>query len=64
MDSVGVVALVVAVVAVILIAKTATVVPQQSAYIVENLGKYSRTLQAGFHILIPFIETIAYRHSL
>ncbi len=64
MDSVGFVALIVAVVAVILIAKTATVVPQQSAYVVENLGKYSRTLQAGFHILIPFIETIAYRHSL
>ena len=64
MDSVGFVALIVAVVVVVLIAKTATVVPQQSAYVVENLGKYSRTLQAGFHILIPFIETIAYRHSL
>ena len=64
MGSVGVVALMVAVVAVILIAKTATVVPQQSAFVVEYLGKYSRTLQAGFHILIPFVETIAYRHSL
>jgi regulator of protease activity HflC (stomatin/prohibitin superfamily) len=40
------------------------VVPQQSGYVVENLGKYSRTLRAGFHILIPFIERIAYRHSL
>ena len=54
----------IAVVAVIMIAKTATVVPQQSAYIIEYLGKYSRTLQAGFHILIPFFEKIAYRHSL
>ena len=45
-------------------AKTATVVPQQMAYVVEYLGKYSRTLQAGFHILIPFVEKIAYRHSL
>jgi regulator of protease activity HflC (stomatin/prohibitin superfamily) len=62
--SVGVVALMIAVVAVILIAKTATVVPQQSAFVVEYLGKYSRTLQAGFHILIPFVETIAYKHSL
>src|ERR1700760_1564951 len=53
-----------AIVAVIVIARTATVVPQQSAYVIENLGRYSRTLSAGFHILIPFIERIAYRHSL
>jgi regulator of protease activity HflC (stomatin/prohibitin superfamily) len=57
-------ALAVVVVVVIVIAKTATIVPQQSAYVIENLGKYSRTLQAGFHILMPFIERIAYRHSL
>jgi regulator of protease activity HflC (stomatin/prohibitin superfamily) len=49
---------------VIMVAKTATVVPQQSAYVIEYLGKYSRTLQAGFHILLPFFERIAYRHSL
>ncbi|HZM15225.1 MAG TPA: stomatin-like protein [Candidatus Krumholzibacteria bacterium] len=48
----------------IIIAKTAVVVPQQSAYVVEYLGKYRRTLQAGFHILVPFVERIAYRHSL
>src|SRR3974390_3301523 len=52
------------VLAVIMVFKTATVVPQQSAYVVEHLGKYSRTLSAGFHILIPFMERIAYRHSL
>lgn len=46
------------------IAKTAVVVPQQSAYVVERLGKYSDTLNAGFHILLPFIDTIRYRHSL
>jgi len=46
------------------IAKTAIVVPQQNAFVVENLGKYSRTLQAGFHILVPFIERVAYKHSL
>jgi len=45
-------------------AKTAVVVPQQSAYVVERLGKYSGTLNAGFHILLPFIDTIRYRHSL
>jgi regulator of protease activity HflC (stomatin/prohibitin superfamily) len=53
-----------AIIAVFLVFRTATVVPQQSAYVVENLGKYSRTLQAGFHILIPFVERVAYRHSL
>src|SRR5690606_18485164 len=58
------VVLVIVVLAIIVIAKTAVVVPQQSAYIVEMLGKYSRTLSAGFHILIPFIERIAYKHSL
>src|SRR6185312_2492174 len=46
------------------IAKTAVVVPQQSAYVVERLGKYADTLNAGFHILLPFVDTIRYRHSL
>jgi regulator of protease activity HflC (stomatin/prohibitin superfamily) len=54
----------IAIVVVIVLAKTATVVPQQSAFVVEYLGKYSRTLNAGFHILIPFVEKVAYRHSL
>src|ERR1700758_829337 len=53
-----------ALIAVILVFRTATVVPQQSAYVIENLGKYSRTLSAGFHILVPFVERIAYKHSL
>ena len=53
-----------AILVVIAFVKTVTVVPQQSAYVVEYLGKYSRTLQAGFHVLIPFAEKIAYRHSL
>jgi regulator of protease activity HflC (stomatin/prohibitin superfamily) len=56
--------LVLAVVVVIVIARTAVVVPQQSAFVVERLGKYRGTLQAGFHILIPFIDTVRYRHSL
>ncbi len=63
MDTLYVVLALVAVV-VIVIMKTATVVPQQSAYVVENLGRYSRTIQAGFHILVPFIERIAYKHTL
>jgi regulator of protease activity HflC (stomatin/prohibitin superfamily) len=48
----------------IVIARTAIVVPQQSAYVVEYLGKYRKTVQAGFHILVPFVEKVAYKHSL
>jgi regulator of protease activity HflC (stomatin/prohibitin superfamily) len=57
-------ALVVAAVAIVILFKTAIVVPQQSAFIVERLGKYSKTLSAGFHILIPGVERIAYKHNL
>jgi len=53
-----------AVMALIVIAKTAIVVPQQSAFVVERLGRYSGTLDAGFHILLPFIDVIRYKHSL
>lgn len=49
---------------VIVVVKTAIVVPQQSAYVVERLGRYSKTLGAGFHILVPFVDKIRYRHSL
>ena len=54
----------IAIAVIFVLAKTAVVVPQQSAFVVEKLGKYSRTLHAGFHILMPFIERAAYRHSL
>ena len=64
MDFGLIVALAIAIVAIIVVVKTAVVVPQQNAYIVESLGKYSRTLGAGFHILIPFLERVAYRHTL
>ena len=53
-----------AIVVLIIIAKTAVVVPQQSAYVIERLGKYSGTLYAGFHVLVPFIDVIRYRHTL
>jgi regulator of protease activity HflC (stomatin/prohibitin superfamily) len=56
--------LVIAAVAFTILVKTAIVVPQQSAYIVERLGKYSSTLSAGFHVLVPFLDRIAYRHSM
>ena len=51
-----VVVIVLAFVIIVIVAKTAVVVPQQSAYVVERLGRYSGTLGAGFHILIPFLD--------
>lgn len=59
-----VVVLILALLVIYVIAKTAVVVPQQSAYVVERLGKYSATLDAGFHILLPFVDRIRYKHSL
>jgi regulator of protease activity HflC (stomatin/prohibitin superfamily) len=48
----------------IIVAKTAVVVPQQSAYVVERLGRFHGILNAGFHVLLPFVDVIRYRHSL
>ena len=59
-----VVLLILAIVVLIVIAKTAVVVPQQNAYVVERLGRYSGTLGAGFHVLLPFVDVIRYRLSL
>jgi regulator of protease activity HflC (stomatin/prohibitin superfamily) len=53
-----------AILVLIVIAKTAVVVPQQSAFVVERLGRFHAVLQAGFHILLPFVDNIRYRHSL
>src|SRR5437868_8067591 len=58
------VVIVIAFLALVILVKTVKVVPQQTAYVVENLGKYSRTLPAGLHILAPFMERVAYRHNL
>lgn len=59
---VGVGTLVVFVIIVLL--KTAVVVPQKSEYVIERLGKYRTSLAAGFHILIPFFDKVAYRRTL
>ena len=53
-----------AILVVIVISRTAVVVPQQNAFIVERLGKYHGTLDAGFHVLLPFIDAIRYRTTL
>lgn len=43
---------------------TVRIVPQRQIYVVERLGKYRTSLEAGLHILMPFIDRVAYRHSL
>jgi len=50
--------------ALIVFFKTIRIVPQKTAVIVERLGKYSNTLEAGFHILLPFIDKVRYTHTL
>jgi regulator of protease activity HflC (stomatin/prohibitin superfamily) len=54
----------IALLAIFIVYKTAVVVPQQSAYVVERLGRYHATLNAGFHVLVPFVDVIRYQHSL
>lgn len=49
---------------IVLLAKTSVVVPQQHAYVVERLGRYSGTLSPGFHLLLPLVDVIRYEHSL
>jgi regulator of protease activity HflC (stomatin/prohibitin superfamily) len=44
--------------------KTARVVPQREQFVIERLGKYAKTLDAGFHILVPFVDVVAYKHTL
>src|SRR5215217_2371597 len=51
-------------VVIIILYKTAIVVPQQSAFVVERLGRFAGVLDAGFHILVPFVDVIRYKHSL
>ena len=64
MDPVLIVVGLIVVVILIVVAKSAVVVPQQSAYVVERVGRFRGVLGAGFHILLPFVDVIRYRHSL
>lgn len=64
MDSTTIILVIVIIFVLIAFMSTFKVVPQRSNYIVERLGKYSRTLDAGFHILIPFIDKVAYKQNL
>lgn len=56
--------IVLSLVCIIAIFKMARIVPNQWVFVIERLGKYSRTLSAGFHLLLPFIDKVAYKHSL
>ena len=58
------IALVLLVIAVIFIVRSIKVVPQQNAWVVERLGKYLGTLTPGLNFLVPFIDKVAYKHSL
>jgi regulator of protease activity HflC (stomatin/prohibitin superfamily) len=64
LNTVMVVTLALAALVVYTLYRSAIVVPQQNAFVVERLGRFASSLNAGFHILIPFIDRIAYRHSL
>jgi regulator of protease activity HflC (stomatin/prohibitin superfamily) len=64
MDPLAIFIGVVAFIFIIAIFRMARVVPTQTVYLVERLGKYRRTLGAGFHLLFPFIDKVAYKHSL
>jgi regulator of protease activity HflC (stomatin/prohibitin superfamily) len=64
MDGLSIVLIALAFFIIIIFLKTIRIVPQRSAFIVERLGKYKTTFDAGFHILIPFIDRIGYKLSL
>ncbi len=55
---------VIAVIALVFIARTFKIVPQQNAWVVERLGKFDRVLTPGLKFIIPFVERVAYKHSL
>jgi regulator of protease activity HflC (stomatin/prohibitin superfamily) len=59
-----IVLVVVASLAVIIIIKGVCIIPQQSAYVVERLGKFNRALHAGISYIIPFVDRVAYKHTL
>src|SRR5665647_564619 len=58
------IALVILIIAIIFIARSIKVVPQQNAWVIERLGKYHGTLAPGLNFLVPFIDRVAYKHSL
>ena len=64
MDFATVLSLIILLIVIIAVVKTAQIVPQRSAYVVERLGRFHSVLDAGFHLMIPFIDKVAYKHTL
>ncbi|NBB92026.1 MAG: paraslipin [Gammaproteobacteria bacterium] len=64
MDFATVLSLIILAIVVIAVVKTAQIVPQRSAYVVERLGRFHSVLDAGFHLMIPFVDKVAYKHTL
>ena len=64
MDLSLIVSTLVAILVIVALFKTARVVPQREQFVVERLGKFAKTLDAGFHILVPFVDIVAYKHTL
>ena len=64
MEAITVVLILIALFIIITVFRTARIVPNQWVFVIERLGKYSRSLEAGFHILWPFLDKVAYKHSL
>ena len=58
------IALVLFIIAAIFVVRSVKVVPQQNAWVVERLGKYHASLSPGLNFLVPFIDKVAYKHSL
>ncbi len=64
MDGLSIILIALAFFLIIIFLKTIRIIPQRSAFIVERLGKFKTTFDAGFHILIPFIDKVSYKLSL
>ncbi|RFF29068.1 SPFH domain-containing protein [Wenzhouxiangella sediminis] len=64
LDSATILSLIVLLIVIIAVVKTAQIVPQRSAYVVERLGRFHSVLDAGFHLMIPFVDKVAYKHTL
>jgi regulator of protease activity HflC (stomatin/prohibitin superfamily) len=64
MEGITIVLLVLAFLVVVALFKNLKIVPTQMVFVVERLGKYNKTLEAGFHVLLPFIDKVAYRNTL
>jgi len=64
MDFTSIILIGIIIFALIMFSKTIRIVPQRQAFIVERLGKYTNTLEAGFHILMPFVDKVSYKHTL